>query len=140
MYLLRLLVAAWLLAGPTRAVTWYFLRYYTPSGARFTSFSGDMIVPRIPRAGVYYLWPGLQPTDGTGVYQNVLDGRKGTWWVGSGWCCENPNLPWGDGFNIFPGETVRFANELGSGNMWNSVLQRSGSGSSARNSFPLGES
>ena len=66
------------LAGPASAATWYFLRYYTPSGAKFTSLSGEMVIPTLPKAGTYYLWPGLQPTDNSGVYQNVLDGRSGT--------------------------------------------------------------
>lgn len=72
-------------ASQASAATWYFLRYYTPSGAKFTSFSGQMVIPPLPQAGTYYLWPGLQPTDNSGVYQNVLDGRSGTWWIGSGW-------------------------------------------------------
>lgn len=66
------------LAGPASAATWYFLRYYTPAGAKFTSLSGEMVIPTLPKAGTYYLWPGLQPTDNSGVYQNVLDGRSGT--------------------------------------------------------------
>lgn len=95
----------------------------------------QMTVPKLQKAGTYYLWPGLQDTANTGVYQSVLDGRSGTWWIGSGWCCRyvlvfmslffyilgvrglepgwdgigmlrrvgycsNPNLPWGDGFNV----------------------------------------
>ena len=47
----------------------------------------EMVVPKLPKAGTYYLWPGLQDTGGTGVYQEVLDGRSGTWWIGAGWCC-----------------------------------------------------
>lgn len=47
----------------------------------------DMIVPPIKQAGTYYLWPGLQDTGNTGVYQEVLDGRTGAWWIGAGWCC-----------------------------------------------------
>tara|TARA_R110002060_G_scaffold36097_3_gene46981 strand:+ start:366 stop:515 length:150 start_codon:yes stop_codon:yes gene_type:complete len=46
-----------------------------------------MTVPPIKQAGTYYLWPGLQDTGNTGVYQEVLDGRKGAWWIGAGWCC-----------------------------------------------------
>lgn len=88
-----LLIPYLLFTGQASAATWYFLRYYTPSGAKFTSFSGEMVIPALPQAGTYYLWPGLQPTDNTGVYQNVLDGRSGTWWIGSGWCCSNPSLP-----------------------------------------------
>lgn len=77
----------------------------------------QMTVPKLPKAGTY-LWPGLQDTANTGVYQEVLDGRSGTSWIGSEWCCKcvsvflqssiscwylipsNPNLPWGDGFNV----------------------------------------
>lgn len=28
-----------------------------------------MVIPTLQQAGVYYLWPGLQPTDNSGVYQ-----------------------------------------------------------------------
>lgn len=122
------------------AATWYFIRYYTPSGAKFTSFSGDMVVPTLPKAGIYYLWPGLQPTDGSGVYQNVLDGRSGTWWFGSGWCCSNPDLPWGGGFNTYGGETVSFSNALESDNSgWTTTVIRTSTGTSETNTFPLGK-
>lgn len=69
-----------LLASPASAVSWYFLVYYPAPGAHFTAFSGSMMVPGIPGAATYYLWPGLQPADGSGVYQNVLDGTRRTWW------------------------------------------------------------
>ena len=59
-----------------------------------------MVTPNLQKPGVYYLWPGLQDNPLTGVYQPVLDGRSGTWWIGSGWCCSNPSLPWGGGFNV----------------------------------------
>ncbi|KAI0129615.1 hypothetical protein BJ170DRAFT_617007 [Xylariales sp. AK1849] len=125
-------------SGQTSAATWYFLRYYTPSGANFTSFSGEMVIPTLPQAGTYYLWPGLQPTDNSGVYQNVLDGRSGTWWIGSGWCCSNPSLPWGSGFNTYAGETVTFSNTLASDNSgWTSTLTRSANGDSVTDTFAL---
>jgi len=124
--------------SPASAATWYFLRYYTPSGASFTSFSGDLAIPSLPRAGVYYLWPGLQPTDNTGVYQNVLDGRSGTWWIGSGWCCANPSLPWGSGFNTYDGEVVTFSNVL-DGDAWTSTLTRSSTGEVVTDSFALAD-
>lgn len=97
-----------------------------------------MSIPKLPKAATYYLWPGLQPTDNSGVYQNVLDGRSGTWWIGSGWCCANPSLPWGDGFNVNQGETVEFANVKGS-STWKSTLKRSSNGQSVSNDFALGE-
>jgi hypothetical protein len=125
--------------GQASAATWYFLRYYTPSGAQFTSFSGDMVIPELPQAGTYYLWPGLQPTDNSGVYQNVLDGRSGTWWIGSGWCCSNPSLPWGSGFNVYKGETVSFSNTLGS-STWTSTLTRQSTGDTVTDSFALSKS
>ncbi|ETS76155.1 hypothetical protein PFICI_11542 [Pestalotiopsis fici W106-1] len=128
------------LASQASAATWYFLRYYTPSGAKFTSFSGEMVIPALPQAGTYYLWPGLQPTDNSGVYQNVLDGRSGTWWIGSGWCCSNPSLPWGSGFNTYAGETVTFSNTLKSDNSgWTSTLTRSANGASVTDTFALAD-
>lgn len=131
---LALLAAA---PGPAQAATWYFLRYYTKSGQKFIGLTGEMIVPNLPRAGVYYLWPGLQPTDNSGVYQNVLDGRSGTWWFGSGWCCENPSLPWGSGFNAYQGETLKFENVL-DGDQWRTTTVHESTGTSKTDRFPLG--
>ena len=130
-----------LFASQAAAATWYFLRYNTPSGAKFTTFSGQMVVPTLPKAAVYYLWPGLQPTDNSGVYQNVLDGRSGTWWFGSGWCCSNPSLPWGGGFNTYAGETSTFSNVLNSdGSGWTTTTTRGSNGSPVTNTFALGKS
>lgn len=116
--------------------TWYFLEYNTPSGAEFTSLSGTMDIPTLQKAGTYYLWPGLQPTDNSGVYQNVLDGRSGTWWIGSGWCCSNPSLPWGSGFNVNGGDTVKFSNVKGS-SAWTSTLTKGSDGTTVSNDFAL---
>lgn len=70
-------------------------------------------------------------------YQNVLDGRSGTWWIGSGWCCSNPSLPWGSGFNTYQGESVAFSNVYDpSGSTWTSKLTRGDS--TVSNSFALG--
>ena len=87
------------LAAPASAATWYYLDFTTPSGSYITQFSGAMVAPTLQQAGTYYLWPGLQPSDNAGVLQQVLDGRSGEWWIGSGWCCSDPSLPWGSGFN-----------------------------------------
>ncbi|KAI1846659.1 hypothetical protein JX265_009038 [Neoarthrinium moseri] len=136
MMIVTLLLSFLAFSGQASAATWYFLRYYTPSGAKFTSFSGEMVIPALPKAGTYYLWPGLQPTDNSGVYQNVLDGRSGTWWIGSGWCCSNPSLPWGGGFNTYAGDTVTFSNTLKSDNSgWTSTISKSGS--TATDTFAL---
>ncbi|EIN06392.1 hypothetical protein PUNSTDRAFT_114974 [Punctularia strigosozonata HHB-11173 SS5] len=118
------------------AQTWYFLRYQTPSGAAFTHLSGNMIAPTLPEAATYYLWPGLQPPDNSGVLQQVLDGRSGTWWIGSGWCCSNPSLAWGSGFNVAAGTTIAFSNDDSNRDgTWDTSL--SDSSSSATGSFDL---
>lgn len=132
------LLAASLFACRAAAATWYFLRFHTPPGAKFIALSGDMLIPALPRPGVYYLWPGLQPTDGSGVYQNVLDGRKNAWWIGSGWCCSNPDLPWGDGFNVDRGDTVAFSNVLKADNSsWSTTLRKKSSGQTVSTNFAL---
>jgi len=135
--LTTLLVGA---ASAEAAATWYFLRYFPPEGQKFTSLTGEMVIPSMPEPATYYLWPGLQPADSSGVYQNVLDGRSGTWFFGSGWCCHNPNLLWGGGFNTTPGETVSFANDLtADGRMWTSRITKPTTGEAATNFFGLGE-
>ncbi|KAK0663286.1 hypothetical protein DIS24_g1299 [Lasiodiplodia hormozganensis] len=134
--LLSTLAALSTLALPTQAATWYFLRYYSASGQKFTELSGEMVVPKLPSASVYYLWPGLQPTDNSGVYQNVLDGRSGTWWFGSGWCCSNPSLPWGGGFNTYEGETIKFKNVL-QGDNWVSTTTHESTGTQKTDNFAL---
>lgn len=135
--IVALLVALVALLPSCSAATWNFLRYNLPSSQAFLSFSGTMAIPKLPKAGTYYLWPGLQPTDNSGVYQNVLDGRSGTWWIGSGWCCSNPNLPWGSGFNVAQGDSVAFSNTKdASGGNWTSTLVKGSQ--SVKNSFPLG--
>jgi hypothetical protein len=121
--------------SPVSAVSWYFLRYYAPSTSSFTSLSGKILVPPLPQAATYYLWPGLQPRDNSGVYQNVLDGSSGTWWFGSGWCCSNPSLPWGGGFNTYAGETVLFANTLQEDG-WLTTITRVATGQTVTNKFP----
>lgn len=62
-----ILLAFAAILSPSSAATWYFLRYNLPSSQAFLSFSGTMAIPKLPKAGTYYLWPGLQPTDDTGV-------------------------------------------------------------------------
>ncbi|KAK0459417.1 uncharacterized protein EV420DRAFT_320269 [Desarmillaria tabescens] len=56
--------------------------------------------------------PEVPPTSGqdcspNGVLQAVLDGRSGTWWIGDGFY-GTPSLSWGNGFNVYPGDTVHF--------------------------------
>ncbi|KAJ7496649.1 hypothetical protein FB451DRAFT_1208323 [Mycena latifolia] len=126
------------LAKYASAVTWYFLTFTTPAGSYISSYTGSFVAPTLPQAATYYLWPGLQPPDNAGVLQPVLDGRSGTWWIGDGWCCSNPSLAWGSGFNVANGQTVNFGlkvNSIQSGT-WATTLSSSGGGS-ATGSFPL---
>ncbi|KAI0485051.1 hypothetical protein GGR56DRAFT_56360 [Xylariaceae sp. FL0804] len=122
--------------GQATATTWYYLLYEPASGQEFTQLSGTMTIPELPEAATYYLWPGLQPTDSSGVYQDVLDGRSGTWWIGSGWCCSNPTLDWGGGFNVYEGDTVAFTNIMDSDGEWTTTLTSS-NGDSVTNTFDL---
>lgn len=149
------------LASTAIATDWHFLTWEPASGEQFIGFSGDMVVPDLPEAATYYVWPGLQPTDNSGVYQNVLDGRSGTWWFGSGWCCsskhfalvvdrsdiwltfscEDPSLPWGDGFNTNKGDIISFKNIQTSGTNWTSTVSQKGDSSlRASNKFALSKS
>ncbi|KAF2140288.1 uncharacterized protein K452DRAFT_319799 [Aplosporella prunicola CBS 121167] len=140
MKVLATLLPIALSARSVSAATWYFLRYNTPTDSKFTGLSGELVVPELPAAATYYLWPGLQPTDGSGVYQNVLDGKSGTWWFGTGWCCSNPSLPWGSGFNTYAGETVKFENTLDAdGANWSSTVVHESTGTSKTDSFALSE-
>lgn len=93
---------------------YYVRRPPSPSGhilmsillSTFTAMSGDMLVPDLPTpGGTPYVWPGLQSNNG--VLQAVLDGRSGTWWIGDGFY-GTPSLSWGNGFNVYPGDTVHF--------------------------------
>jgi hypothetical protein len=122
---------------PAAAASWYFLRYLAPPGHQFTSLSGNVVIPSLPKVGVSYLWPGLQPSDNSGVYQNVVDGRTGSWWISNGWCCQDPKLPWGTGFIVNPGDIVTFKNTKNS-KAWTSTLINSSSGQSVTNTFQLG--
>ena len=54
------------------AQSWWTVEW---DAAKFTSMSGDLVVPDTPDSGgTPYVWPGLQPGT-TGVLQAVLDGR-----------------------------------------------------------------
>ncbi|KAH8679753.1 hypothetical protein BGZ60DRAFT_400617 [Tricladium varicosporioides] len=119
------------------AAEWHFLRWNTPSkSVQFQKFSMQMVTPTLPKAGVYYLWPGLQDTANTGVYQEVLDGRSGSWWIAPGWCCSNPSLPWGDGFAPGNQKPVNITMERSntSGNWTTTMVQ---DGKRTNQGFPL---
>ena len=118
----RRLAAATL--GSSANATWHELYFRLPASSppqQFTALSGTLYAPSSTDArhkdGTYYIWPGLQPADKAGVLQNVLDGRNlQQWEMASGWCCHDPELPWGRAVYPTPGQGVRFANRLEGGN------------------------
>ena len=121
------------------AQDWHFARYTVSNGSELIGLSGKMEVPKLPKPGVYYLWPGLQPSDSSGVYQSVLDGRSGQWAMGSGWCCAEPSLPWGDSFDPVEGDVVEFESVQGNED-WTSTLSIVGTDKRVTSKFPLGMS
>jgi len=114
----------------------YTLNYDAPPGSYFISLSGSMVIPKLPKAGIYYLWPGLQIPGNGGVYQNVLDGRTGSWWMASGYCCSKPSLGWGDGFSVSAGQTVNF-NNVKRPSTWKTTLKTDPPAKSVTNEFAL---
>lgn len=118
---------------------WYYLTFFTTelSGGYFTFIQGHMVVPPLPHAGTYYLWPGLQTDQYEGVYQSVLDGRSGSWHFASGWCCSNPSLPWGSGFATEPGEVNFFQHVRLDNTNWQGTVVHSARDEMHRGNFPL---
>lgn len=103
------------------AATWYFLRWVLPGGGQgFTRFTGKMKVPRLPRAGKYWIWPGLQAEDNSGVLQHVIDGESGRWFVGSAFCC-NDDKNWVPGYDTSEGQTISFS-FVKNGNVWETEI------------------
>ncbi|KAG9613642.1 hypothetical protein KCU86_g1023, partial [Aureobasidium melanogenum] len=128
------------LVNTTLSQDWHFVAFDTPDGQEFVSQSGNMIVPPIHEAATNYLWPGLQDKDNSGVYQIVLDGRSGSWWFGSGWCCSNPSLPWGGGFGAEEGDVLFFNNTRNANaTEWVSVIEKNCGEASATSSFPIAD-
>ena len=122
--------------------SWHMLRYHLPQGSSLTSFSGDMLIPPLKRVdeGTYYVWPGLETPDDNGIYQNVLGGNSsglvngGEWSYFSGFCCENPVLPWGASIKLFEGDTIHFSNVKNTS--WTTVSEMKSNGKSVTSSFP----
>ncbi|KAL1746764.1 hypothetical protein HDZ31DRAFT_72721 [Schizophyllum fasciatum] len=108
------------LASLVRAADWYTVEWDAPE---FTALSGDMVIPGLPPSGgTPYVWPALQSNNG--VLQAVCDGRTGSWWIGDGFY-GSPSLPWGNGFNVKPGDTVHFT-FTGNGDTWTNTLESNG--------------
>ena len=117
-------------------------RYHLPSGSELTSFSGDMSIPPLKSVseGTYYVWPGLETPDDNGIYQNVLSGNAsgefdGAWSYFSGFCCQNPTLPWGASLNLNGGDTVRFINVKNSSS-WTTTSEKASNGKVVTSDFP----
>ncbi|KAF8069031.1 hypothetical protein FPV67DRAFT_1448859 [Lyophyllum atratum] len=135
-----------LLLLSVHAANWYTVEW---NGVTFTAMSGDMVVPKLPQAGgTLFLNVGLHLhnvslqellTSGpdfkaeTGSSKPSLDGRSGVWWIdsaantgaiGDGFY-GTPSLPWGNGFNVNPGDTVHFS-FTSSGTVWTCTLSSNG--------------
>ncbi|KAK8153879.1 hypothetical protein BKA80DRAFT_346430 [Phyllosticta citrichinensis] len=132
------------------ATKWYDVHFSTTEPGRFhpkpvqsfIELSGQMVIPPLKSPGDYYVFPALQPQDRSGIYQNVLDGRKGFWVFASGWYGIVKKLRWGDGFNVYAGEIVTFNNKWDhQGDQhawWTSTIQHDSTGTTRTNSWPLG--
>jgi len=120
--------------------SWNFATYRVADKQKITSYTGSMVAPPLPKAGTYYLWPGLQPADNSGIFQPVLDGRSGSWWFGMGWCCSNPSLPWGGGFGVDAGTVLGFNWTLSdSESTWKTTISNGKTGEMVDGEFPLGK-
>jgi hypothetical protein len=119
---------------------WNVVDYTVSDDQKILSYTGMMVAPTLPRAGVYYLWPGLQPEDNGGVFQPVLDGRSGGWWFGMGWCCSNPSLAWGGGFPVEADTVLGFNFTLAESEaLWKTTITNGQTGQMVDGEFPLGE-
>ncbi|KAF9269637.1 hypothetical protein L218DRAFT_953260 [Marasmius fiardii PR-910] len=113
-----------------QAADWYTVEW---DATQFTALSGDMVIPKLPNpGGTPYVWPALQSNNG--VLQAVCDGRSGVWWIGDGFY-GTPSLPWGNGFNVNPGDTVHFS-FTSSGSDWTATLSSNGKSASTKLSIP----
>ena len=122
--------------------SWHMARYHLPSDSEFTSFSGDMVIPPLKPVseGTYYVWPGLETPNDDGIYQNVLSGNAsgettGTWSYFSGFCCQNPTLPWGAPLYLNGADTVSFSNMKNSSS-WTTMSKKASNGKVVTSGFP----
>ncbi|KAG7528698.1 hypothetical protein FFLO_05993 [Filobasidium floriforme] len=140
MRLVPVLLALSITATGAISQSWNFVNYGVGGDQKIVSFTGSMVAPTLPRAGTYFLWPGLQPDDDSGVFQPVLDGRSGGWWFGMGWCCSNPSLAWGGGFGVDAGTVLSFNWTLPEdGANWLTTVGNGKTGELVNGEFPLGD-
>ncbi|KAK2068080.1 hypothetical protein P8C59_002749 [Phyllachora maydis] len=127
-------------AGDDGVRTFYVLDFDVENlGASFIAFNGTMVAPNVQGAGVYYLWPGLEPPGSQGVYQNVLAGDTTDWTFSTGWCCINPDTEFGDAIKSQNGDPNTFTNIADGNGNWNSLVVNVPSGQQVPNSYPLGD-
>ncbi|KAJ7617782.1 hypothetical protein FB45DRAFT_932677 [Roridomyces roridus] len=129
---------------PQTPTTIYNVVYTASTGQNFIQFAGTMIVPHLPHAGFYYLWPGLFLPDYGGVLQPVLSGGTGQWTINNTWYYVVNEDPAGAqdvrdvAFGVQEGDGMRFDmrinNETG---IWSITLSVPGTNKTATNEFPM---
>jgi len=61
--------------------TLYAVYYQIPQGGNILLFSGNMVIPSLPKTGGYELWPELETTGVPGVLYSLVNGAGGTWHI-----------------------------------------------------------
>jgi hypothetical protein len=117
----------------------YAVYYQIPQDGDILSFSGNMVIPSLPKAGGHELWPGLETAGVPGVLYSLVNGASGTWYIENVWCCGDPDLPPSVGFNMSEGETVFFSHNKESSS-WLSTLNNTSTGEVVAGSFALCQS
>ncbi|KAE8449417.1 hypothetical protein EG329_008025 [Mollisiaceae sp. DMI_Dod_QoI] len=89
--------------------------------ANILRFQSTMIIPHgSPDSNsnaIQFLWPGMQPTSGNGVFQNVLaNGSPGEWFLEPFYCC-NPDKQLAPSMRVYPGDTLTNTFSLNTFNM-----------------------
>ncbi|KAJ7119735.1 hypothetical protein C8R44DRAFT_624468 [Mycena epipterygia] len=119
----------------------YNVVYTVPQGQNIVQFAGTMRVPHLPRAGYYYLWPGLFLPNYGGVLQPVLSGGTGQWSINNTWYYAITEDPAGQqdvqyvAFGVDEGDDVRF--NMQKNDTWSITLTVPGTTKEATNSFPM---
>ncbi|KAH8672646.1 hypothetical protein BGZ60DRAFT_526948 [Tricladium varicosporioides] len=88
-------------------------------GVPITKFSTTMVVPSVsPGSGYHAVWPGLENSGGSFVYQSVVSDSKGvgSWKFWVEYCC-NPDYK-ATAVNVYPGDAITSVFSLGSDGFW----------------------
>lgn len=116
------------------AQTFYTLDLRTPGDVNITVFQGTLKVPEYPpgypaSGETYYLWPGLQGTQVSGVFQQVMSpqGSGGTWSIDSGYYSSSDGQPFQGGVSgLNPGQELYFHNFRNDGGTWTTQFAYAG--------------